>query len=128
MNINNYIPNEADLGRRVLCLYYDAIKWAAENGIVKGYGDSRYDPEATVTRQDLAVIFLRYAKFAEISLPELRDYPDFDDDNAISDYAKEAVEAFYRAEILNGKPDNMFDPQAVRREPNLQRCCAGSLA
>ena len=98
--------------------YYDAIKWAAENGIVKGYGDSRYDPEATVTRQDLAVIFLRYAKFAEISLPELRDYPDFDDDNAISDYAKEAVEAFYRAEILNGKPDNMFDPQggATRAE------------
>ena len=90
--------------------YYHAVLWAAANELIVGYEDGSYDPNAIVTRQDLACIFIRYANFAGVTLPELRAYTGFEDDEAISDYARSSVEAFYMSEIIGGKPGNMFEP------------------
>lgn len=41
--------------------YSRAVDWAAAEGIVEGIGDSRFAPEARVTREQLAAILYRYA-------------------------------------------------------------------
>jgi len=89
--------------------YTEAVKWAAENEVVFGF-DGKFSPDDFITRQDLAVILHRYAGFAGIELPTARVYSDFGDDTVISDYAKEAVAALFEAQIINGKPGNLFDP------------------
>ena len=41
---------------------YNAINWAARNGIAQGYGDGNFGPEDPVTREELVVFLWRYAK------------------------------------------------------------------
>jgi len=43
---------------------------------------------------------------------ETRQIVVFDDDADIADYAKEAIARFVRANIIGGKPGNLFDPKA----------------
>jgi len=93
--------------------YYDAVVWAAANGIVSGYGGGLFGPEDYITREQLAVILGSYAAEMGMTLPMVRDYSGFHDDAGISDYAKEAVEYFFRAGIISGKPGNVFDPQGT---------------
>ena len=98
--------------------YADAVKWAAANGIVSGYGDSRYGPEDNITREQLAVILNNYIKYAGLTLPATREYTGFNDEADIANYAKEAIERFFMAGIISGKPGNTYDPQgsATRAE------------
>jgi hypothetical protein len=98
--------------------YTDAVKWAAQNGIVSGYGDGRFGPEDSVTRQDLALVLYGYARKTGETIPETRAYPGFTDAAEIAGYAKEAVEAFFKAGVINGKPGNLFDAKgsATRAE------------
>ena len=91
--------------------YYDAVKWAVKNGIVTGYPDDTYCPDNIIYRQDLALIICRYAAFAESELTASREYAVFNDNSEISAYAKDAVETLYKSGIINGKPDNLFDPK-----------------
>jgi len=97
--------------------YTNAVIWAADNEVVTGY-NGLFRPNDNVTRQELAAILYRYAGFAVIELPVLREYPGFDDDSIIADYAKDAVQALYEAEVINGRPGNVFDPKgnATRAE------------
>lgn len=41
--------------------YIDAVAWAAESGVVKGYGKGLFGPEDPVTREQLALMLWRYA-------------------------------------------------------------------
>lgn len=41
--------------------YTDAIAWAAENKIVEGYGNGIFDPERSVSREEVMTILYRYA-------------------------------------------------------------------
>jgi hypothetical protein len=97
--------------------YTDAVLWAAANGIVEGY-NGKFNPNDPITRQDMAVVLARYADFAGAKLPETRSYVPFRDDADVADYAKEAIEAMFRAMIIRGKPGDLVDPQgnATRAE------------
>jgi len=98
--------------------YADAVKWAAENGIVSGYGGGKFGPKDNITREQLAVILDNFALFAGLDLPAENEYAGFADDGAISGYAKGAVERLYEAGIIGGKQGNAFDPRgnATRAE------------
>jgi hypothetical protein len=61
----------------------------------------------------LAVIFNRYAENAGLTISASRTYAAFNDEADIAPYAKAAVEAFYRAGIINGKDGNRFDPRGA---------------
>ena len=98
--------------------YTDAAIWAAANGIVKGIGDGKFAPYDSITKQDLAVILNNYAIFAGLQLPIIQDSTIFNDNANIANYATEAIENFFRAGIINGRPGNMLDPkgQTLRAE------------
>ena len=97
------VPNDA--------YYAKPIAWAAELGIVNGVGDSSFDPEANITRQDIAVILARFAEKIGITLPKITAEITFSDADEISDYAIDAVQKIQQAGIINGKPGNIFDPK-----------------
>jgi|GEM_PF-2477007 len=87
--------------------------WAFENGIAYGSGSQLFNPDAAITRQDLAVMLVRYAQYAGYSLTAVRGGKTFADASSTSDYAKEAIDMLYRAGIINGKPGNCYDPKGV---------------
>jgi hypothetical protein len=93
--------------------YTDAVKWAAANNIVAGVGGGYFEPEAPVTRQDLAAILNRYAGFAGMKLPVTRAYTAFNDDADIAGYAREAIEKFFAAAIIEGKGNGIADPKGT---------------
>jgi|GEM_PF-2528335 len=111
--------------------YTEAVSWAYANGIVSGVGGNLFAPNDEITREQMAVMLNNYAKFINAELPKNR-VGVFADDDKISSWAKEAVNAMYAAEILNGKGANGFDPQgkATRAEvaqmfKNFMRFVAG---
>ena len=90
--------------------FANATAWAQENRVVFGFGDGLFKPDATITRQDFVVILMRYAAYAGLTIPELRESNTFADDASAAGYAKAAIDALYRAGVINGKPGNLFDP------------------
>ena len=41
--------------------YYDPVRWAAENGITKGYDDGTFGVGKDVLRKDIVTFLYRYA-------------------------------------------------------------------
>jgi hypothetical protein len=97
--------------------YYEAVNWAAQSGIVSGVGGNKFAPDNAVTREQMAAILVRYARFMNIDLPKKRDGI-FADQESIGAWAKEAVDTMYAAGILSGKSGGVFDPKgsATRAE------------
>lgn len=87
--------------------YEDGIYWAADNGIVGGYGNGLYGPNDNITREQLAVMLWRYAGSPESD----HSMAHFTDANKISAYAQEAVEWANEKGIINGKGGGILDPK-----------------
>lgn len=98
--------------------YTDAVKWAAENEIVKGIGNGAFDPNGEITREQMAVILYRYMKYAGIEYVVTDEYILFADESSIADYAKDAVQILNKLGIIRGKGKGIIDPEgrATRAE------------
>lgn len=93
--------------------YAKAVAWAYANGIVTGISETEFAPDANVSRQDMAVMIMRYVNnVAKVTLSETNAQTEFADDAKIAGYSKEAVYTMQRAGIIGGKPGNVFDPTA----------------
>ncbi len=97
--------------------YAPYIAWAAQNGIVDGYGDGNFGPEDNITREQIAKMtasFITYKTGAAASGAELS----FTDAADISDWAREPIALCVEQGILNGNDDGTFAPQnnATRAE------------
>jgi len=100
--------------------YYNAVCWAAANGIVKGTSDTTFSPDAFITRQDLAVMLHRFAKEyqkKDVSVGENTNILSYDDALTISEYAYAALQWAAGAGIVNGA-DGKLNPtgSATRAE------------
>ncbi len=99
--------------------FTDVSEWAKpyvdcayKNGIVNGYSAEILGATDYVTREDMSVMIYRAALNAGFEfLPEKENI--FADDDAISDYAKEAVKNLYNTGIINGTGNNEFSPKNV---------------
>lgn len=104
-----------------------AITWAAENDIVKGYGDNRFGPEDDVTREQLAAILYRYADYAGLDVTAAGDLTKFPDGNKIESYALEPMKWAVGKGIIQGHDTGLLAPQdgATRAEASamLYRLC-----
>ena len=79
-------------------------------GIINGISNEEFGVGANLTRQDLAVIAIRAAKAANVEIPSDIKAANFNDADAIADYANDAVNALYSMGIINGKDGNVFAP------------------
>jgi len=92
--------------------YTDAVVWAHETGIVKGYDAETFGPEDPITREQMAVILYRYAGYKgyDISVGEETNILSYDDAFDISEYAIPAIQWACGAGIMQGEGAKL-DPQ-----------------
>lgn len=50
------------------CYYTEAVEWAAANNIVKGFTDGTFNPDKSVTREQLAAFLSRFAEYNGVKL------------------------------------------------------------
>ena len=93
--------------------YAAAVSWAASKGIVKGYGDGRFGPNDTLTREQLVTILLRYAQYkgVDTSKGELKPLLDYDDSKDISEWAVKAFRWAVDAGIIIGTGNGALSPK-----------------
>ncbi|MFF2483773.1 Ig-like domain-containing protein [Paenibacillus sp. NPDC058071] len=84
-----------------------SIKQAVSKGIVTGYTDGTFRPNATVTRAEFAVMLMNVIK-PQGDGAELN----FFDTAGIGDWAKKAIAQAVQAGILKGYEDGSFRPNA----------------
>ncbi len=90
--------------------YTEAVRWAASENIVKGYSDTVFAPDDTVTREQLAAILYRYAESKGCDVSAKGDLTVFTDGGNTSSWAAEAMEWAVGAQLLSGKDGNVLDP------------------
>lgn len=91
--------------------YEKAVNWAAANGVVQGYDDKHFGPNDSVTRQQMATILWRYAKYKGLSVAANgTTMPDFEDRGQIASWAGEAVSWAYSCGIMTGRSATRLDP------------------
>jgi lactocepin len=91
---------------------YAGIEAAYHAGIVKGSLDGYYNPDAQITREEMATMIVRAVKYQDKSLLEdLAPSNKFKDDSRIGAFAKESVYLANELGIIKGRSDNSFDPK-----------------
>ena len=98
--------------------YYErAIVWAAENGIVKGYGNGCFGPDDQITREQMAAILYRYAKNRglDVSVGENTNILSYDDALDISEYAVPAMQWACGAQIIHGADGRLTPGEKATR-------------
>ena len=90
--------------------YTDAVAWAAEKGIVGGVGNGNFDPNGSITREQMATILFRYAQNKGIETSKRGELSGFADSGNVSSWAKDAVQWTVAEGIINGS-DGKLLPQ-----------------
>lgn len=91
--------------------YGSAVRWAAANNIVNGYGDGTFGPDNTITREQMAAILYRYAQYRGYSVGSTGSLGGFTDANRISDYATAACYWSCGRGIMEGITDTTLGPK-----------------
>ena len=108
--------------------YTDAIIWAAENEIVKGYGNNLFGRNDSITREQIAVILMRYTIWKDLESGERADISGFNDYANISEWALDAVQWANAEGLMTGRAEETLAPKgnATRAETAvlLQRLIA----
>ncbi len=89
------------------------VTWASLNGIVNGYEDGTFGPNREITREQMAVILIRYCEAYDYLLPEEAKTSSFTDEALISSWALEAVQKTRRWGLINGRENGSFDPRGT---------------
>ena len=102
-----------------------AVAWAAANGIVNGTSATTFDPNTTISRQDMAVMLYNYTQHFGVQLDQ-KTVTAFTDEGSVAAYALPAVQALHRAGVINGMPDGSFRPYdtATREQACAVLCTA----
>lgn len=92
--------------------YVPYVKWANENGIVLGRSDAIFDPEASITREEMAAIIYRYCAYIGMDMtPKNTMFMErYTDRNEISDWAVTYVEWAVGCGLMRGMTDHTIDP------------------
>lgn len=90
--------------------YANAVNWAAENGLVSGYGDGLFKPEAPITREQLIAILYKYAEKDGFDLSATADLSKYPDQGKISKWAVTAMKWGVANGIISGT-NNGIEPQ-----------------
>lgn len=94
-----------------------AINWAAENKIVSGIGNGKFDPNASITRAQMCAIMDRYVDYYtakhKVTVAKNGTSTDLADQNQIPAYARTPVKNCQIYGLIAGYEDGTFRPQAT---------------
>ena len=93
--------------------YADAVAWASANGIVNGVSATAFDPDAPITREQMAAMLYRYAGFKGLDVSVDGDLNAYADAEDVSDYAKDAMAWAVSNGFIQGMNDTTLAPQGT---------------
>lgn len=109
--------------------YYHPMAWAKNNNIVSGTSETKFSPDAKISREQLCTMVHRYLNFKGIAADNSAGEM-FADDAKISSWAKESVYTVRSIGVVKGIGDNRFDPkgtatrsQAAQLMMNFDKYC-----
>ena len=82
--------------------YYKAVKWAEDKKVISGYDNGNFGPEDKITREQLAVILYKYAKYKRKDVSATNNLSKFADTNKISSWATLQVKWAVGAGVITG--------------------------
>ena len=85
--------------------YTEGVIWANENGIVNGIGGGKFDPDGRVTREQIATILYRFAKYHEIDVGATASLSRFADSGRVSAYANAPMQWAVQSGIIGGRQE-----------------------
>ena len=89
--------------------YRDAVLWAWQNDIVKGYSDTEFGPDKEITRQELVTILYRHSGSPAVTGDSLAPFSDAGD---VSAFAQDAIQWAVGIGILKGN-GGKINPKAT---------------
>ena len=97
--------------------YTDAVIWASEEGIVQGTGKG-FDPNANVTREQIATMLYRYAKAIGLDVSGSAALDKFSDGDKTASWAQEALQWAVSVGLFQGNDNGALNPKgdATRAE------------
>ena len=81
--------------------YTNAVCWAYAEGIATG-NEGKFNPTGSLTRQQMAAFFFRYADFADLDTKVRGDISSMINADEVSGYAKDAVEWAVGSGLISG--------------------------
>lgn len=109
--------------------YSEAIRWAASEGIVDGYGNGSFGPNDPITREQFAAMLWRYAASAgyDVSIGESTNILSYADETNVSEYAIPAMQWACGSGVITGISEATLVPlgEATRAQAAtmLMRFC-----
>ncbi|CAG7649828.1 hypothetical protein PAESOLCIP111_05960 [Paenibacillus solanacearum] len=94
--------------------YSGAVGAASKAGVIEGYADGTFKPNAPITREQITVMLSRVLQFAG----KLRETDEaaldrFADHAVVADWAKQPAAQLLAANVIEGVTDTTFAPQAL---------------
>lgn len=93
--------------------YAQAVNWAASVGVVNGFDDGTFQPNAAITREQMAAILRNYAQYKGLDVTASGDLAHYTDAASVSDWAKESVEWAVGSGLIGGYEDSTLRPQGT---------------
>ncbi len=94
-------------------LYYsDAIIWAKGTGVVGGYANGNFGPDDYMTREQLATMMYRYAKYKGYDVDKKTDLTAFPDAGNVTEFAETAMSWAVAKGLITGDNGNL-NPQGT---------------
>lgn len=93
--------------------YAEAIAWAAECGIVDGYGDGIFAPNRNISREELAAILYRCAAYTGVDVSRKADLSAYADAAEVSAWAADAMAWANAAGLITGQGEATLAPAAT---------------
>ena len=99
--------------------YGAAVIWASENGIVNGVGGGLFDPDASLTREQMAMMLYRFAGYLGSNTEKSADLSAYGDADAVSAAAQDAMAWAVAEGLVNGRSAAELAPKASATRAEL---------
>ena len=93
--------------------YTDAVIWATQNEIVNGYGNGKFGPTDSITREQMATILFRYAQFKKYNTSASNSLTGYRDFSNISVFSLKALKWANAEGLINGRTATTLAPQGT---------------
>jgi hypothetical protein len=103
--------------------YAKAVKWASSSNVkvITGYDNGTFGPNDTVTREQMATMMYRYAKWSKVDTSKTANINKFPDGGSVSTFAREGMSWALGEGLITGDQGNI-NPQG-----NAQRCVSATI-
>ncbi len=93
--------------------YADAVAWAVENGITSGVSATAFNPNGSVTREQMVTFLYRYAKLSGADVTTTGDLSAYSDAADVSSWAVDAMVWAVENGIISGVTADTLVPAAT---------------